>query len=85
MALRFVLDALKAKGHAWPSAGVQVNGDSGNDIELFEVWKCIPIPNGWSSFQPFGVGMISRQTMATSTCTFLLCVTRFRLLLASHS
>ncbi|KAG1655626.1 hypothetical protein FOA52_008840, partial [Chlamydomonas sp. UWO 241] len=37
MALRFVLDSLEAKGHGWPEAGVQVNGDSGNDAELFEV------------------------------------------------
>mmetsp|Transcript_44155 Transcript_44155/g.132348 ORF Transcript_44155/g.132348 Transcript_44155/m.132348 type:complete len:247 (-) Transcript_44155:43-783(-) len=37
MALRFLINAFQDKGHDWPEAGVQVNGDSGNDVELFEV------------------------------------------------
>lgn len=35
-ALEFLLDQLRALGR-WPADGVQVNGDSGNDAELFQV------------------------------------------------
>lgn len=35
-ALEFILGQVKEAG-CWPTQGVQVNGDSGNDVELFQV------------------------------------------------